>query len=106
DVTATKSEKPAPAGTGPAGSGGLGFPSCPAGIMKFKSKGPGVLDLQIRLNGAGASPPLVPDGDFGSKTKAGVIDFQSKFGLVPDGVVGPNTCKTLDSIIPSTLPKV
>lgn len=31
------------------------------------------------------------DGDFGSKTEAAVRQFQRDNGLVPDGIVGPNT---------------
>lgn len=36
------------------------------------------------------------DGDFGPKTKANVVQFQRKNGLVPDGIVGPVTWQQLD----------
>ena len=36
-------------------------------------------------------PELKRDGSFGSSTRAAVIEFQSRFGLNPDGVVGAST---------------
>ena len=38
---------------------------------------------------------LVPDGIFGAITQAAIIDFQAKNGLVPDGIVGPQTKERL-----------
>lgn len=40
-------------------------------------------------------PPVTRDGVFGSATRNAVIAFQSRFGLTPDGVVGPATWKML-----------
>lgn len=40
-----------------------------------------------------------PDGDFGSKTYAAVIDFQRKHNLDDDGVVGPLTEKAIKEAI-------
>lgn len=39
--------------------------------------------------------PIVVDGRFGPQTNHMVIDFQTKKGLVADGVVGPNTHRAL-----------
>lgn len=58
-------------------------------FLKKGSTGAAVLQLQKDLNVLGYG--LVEDGDFGSKTKAAVISFQSNNGLDPDGVVGPLT---------------
>ena len=53
------------------------------------SKGAQVTRWQYFL--LGLEYKLLADGDFGPKTHALTVDFQSKNGLTPDGVVGPNT---------------
>ena len=45
--------------------------------------------LQVELTAHGH--PVTRDGIFGSGTKAAVVAFQKKAGLVPDGVVGMKT---------------
>lgn len=67
---------------------GDGTPSKPT--IKEGSKGAAVSEAQSLLNKKG-NYGLVVDGVFGAKTKAAVIDFQSKNGLVADGIVGPQT---------------
>jgi peptidoglycan hydrolase-like protein with peptidoglycan-binding domain len=39
--------------------------------------------------------PIVPDGDFGLQTEHAVKLFQSQFGLVVDGIVGPLTAAAI-----------
>jgi len=46
---------------------------------------------QGRLNAKGASPKLVADGVYGTKTRDEVSDFQSANGLTKDGEIGPKT---------------
>jgi len=71
--------------------------------LRKGDKGPDVIALQNKLNAAGATPPLVPDGDFGNKTRTAVIAFQSVnkddkgVPLSPDGVVGPATWGALNA---------
>lgn len=57
------------------------------------SKGQDVRDLQAHLKGVYSlyAGHLVVDGDFGPKTKAAVMEFQRRSGLVADGIVGPLT---------------
>lgn len=57
------------------------------------SQGPLVETLQTLLNQHGAS--LTVDGDFGPRTHAAVVSFQSANGLTVDGVVGPQTAGAL-----------
>jgi len=64
--------------------------------VKKGSKGDAVRMLQQILTDFGYSSDAV-DGDFGSKTEKAVKDFQTDFGLVVDGVVGPNTWAALGS---------
>ncbi|KAL3823561.1 hypothetical protein ACHAXA_002902 [Cyclostephanos tholiformis] len=53
-----------------------------------------VVDLQCLLN-RNMATQLKLDGIFGSKTKANVLAWQRKKGLVEDGVVGSKTWNTL-----------
>ena len=65
-------------------------PSVPNGsLLTLGAKGPGVADLQAKLNNYGAS--LQVDGDFGPLTLQAVKNFQRSRGLLVDGVVGPLT---------------
>jgi hypothetical protein len=50
---------------------------------------PAVAVLQLLLNRGGAG--LVVDGDFGSRTRTAVVNFQRPRHLSPDGAVGQNT---------------
>jgi peptidoglycan hydrolase-like protein with peptidoglycan-binding domain len=58
-------------------------------LLRQGDKLPAVGVLQKLLNRTGES--LDPDGDFGSRTKAAVIRFQTPRHLSPDGAVGQNT---------------
>jgi N-acetylmuramoyl-L-alanine amidase len=57
-------------------------------VIKFGSKGPAVGLAQKYLG-------ITVDNSFGPNTKAAVIAFQKRKGLVPDGVVGPITWNAL-----------
>lgn len=57
--------------------------------LRFGDKGGEVEDLQNALVEAGFA--VLVDGDFGDHTKDAVVDFQTRHGLNPDGVVGPRT---------------
>jgi peptidoglycan hydrolase-like protein with peptidoglycan-binding domain len=52
--------------------------------LKKGSKGPDVVYLQGKIGTAA-------DGDFGPKTHAAVVAFQTSKGLTADGIVGPKT---------------
>lgn len=61
--------------------------------LKKGMKGDDVRELQKLLNKAGDN--LVVDGEFGSKTRAAVIDFQKRKKLRKDGIAGKNTITAL-----------
>jgi hypothetical protein len=91
---------------GPAGPGGIpGMePVTPGGgpgpggtrpMLRVGSTGDAVRQAQELLVRHGAT--LVPDGQFGPRTKRAVIDLQRSAGLTPDGIVGPRTWRALEA---------
>src|SRR5512147_379935 len=67
-------------------------------MLSLGSKGPEVSSLQLALNGwTSRMPRLDPDGVFGPRTKARVMEFQRDQGLVADGIAGPKTRAALES---------
>ena len=54
-----------------------------------------VSDLQWLLKRKHGFKNLKVDSEFGSKTKEAVIEFQKKYGLTPDGIVGKKTWSAL-----------
>jgi len=77
---------PIPSAEPPAQPGG------PAGRPTLRRGATGELVKQVQTK-VGADV----DGNFGPKTEAKVRAFQRDRGLVPDGIVGPNTWAALDS---------
>ena len=66
--------------------------------LKKGSSGEAVQDLQGQLHRLRFDPgPL--DGDFGPKTRKAVIAFQKRYGLDPDGIVGPLTRRALNKAL-------
>ena len=68
-------------------------------VLREGDSGTGVLSLQYYLSFLAAYYNTIPavsiDGAFGPATRAAVVDLQSTFGLVPDGIVGPETWETM-----------
>ena len=63
-------------------------------LLRRGDRGEDVKELQTRLNMKGYT--LVVDGIFGKLTQVAVMDFQSKNGLLADGIVGPLTRNKLN----------
>lgn len=61
--------------------------------MKSGSSGQAVKAAQTQLKVYGYS--LTVDGVFGAKTKSAAVAFQQKHKLQVDGVIGPNTWRSL-----------
>lgn len=69
-------------------------------ILKKGDKGPEVKQLQKNLIKLGfALPKYGADGGFGKETEAAVKQFQKKYGLEDDGIVGPLTRKKLQEAL-------
>ena len=64
-------------------------------LLEYGSKGEQVKLLQQELNSV-MNAGLTVDGSFGSKTKNAVIDFQKKYSLTVDGIVGVETATKLN----------
>jgi len=58
-----------------------------------------VLQLQMILQSLGYDPGPI-DGIFGPRTKNAVMRFQRDNGLKVDGIVGPETMKIINILIP------
>ena len=67
--------------------------------VKKGSMGALVMELQSKLRVLGYN--IEADGDFGSKTNVAVVNFQKKYDLVPDGIVGPLTWNKLNELVES-----
>jgi lysozyme len=64
--------------------------------LRQGAKGQIVIKLQTLLKQKGFDVGVI-DGDFGPKTKATVMAFQTSAQLLPDGIVGPRTWAALGS---------
>jgi g-D-glutamyl-meso-diaminopimelate peptidase len=67
-------------------------------VLRPGTYGSDVMEVQALLKKMGLDPGTV-DGRFGPRTQSAVSAFQRRFGLVPDGIVGANTWKTLDPFL-------
>jgi peptidoglycan hydrolase-like protein with peptidoglycan-binding domain len=70
----------------------------PQPTLSQGARRPAVRELQLKLNSAGANPPLKVDGIFGPLTRAAVIAFQEAHDLTTDGIVGPITWAALNQV--------
>jgi hypothetical protein len=70
---------------------GLSFPYLKAGVANQAF----IVHVQQLLVDRGAAGSLDGDGEYDAPTRAAVAVFQGRWGLSPDGVVGPDTLKAL-----------
>ena len=68
-------------------------------LLAVGSVGPEVEMLQRILLSIGYDPGPI-DGIFGPLTQRAVMEFQRDNGLIPDGIVGPQTYAVLDLVYP------
>ncbi|MEA2310928.1 MAG: hypothetical protein QOE28_896, partial [Solirubrobacteraceae bacterium] len=67
-------------------------------MLHLNDDGPFAVELQEKLNAAGAAPPVEPTGIFDAQTRRALIALQRGHGLQPDGIVGPLTWGALDRL--------
>lgn len=70
------------------------------GLLRFHDRGDNVVDLQKKLKRVGTFNQS-PTGYFGMHTDRAVREFQAKYGLAVDGIVGPKTRAKLSQVIAS-----
>lgn len=56
------------------------------------------MEIQALLKKIGYDPGPI-DGIFGQKTEQAVMQFQNNNGLMPDGIIGPNTYRVLEPLL-------
>ena len=70
-------------------------PTAEPTFLREGSEGPEVAILQLKLITLGYLPPGADTGVFGSDTNRAVLEFQGQYGLIVDGLVGPETDRSL-----------
>lgn len=71
--------------------------------VQVGSTGPAVEELQEKLNGAGAAPPLTIDGTFADTTRVALTAFQTQQGIIPaTGIADGPTWARLDQVAPGS----
>ncbi len=71
--------------------------------LQSGSEGDDVKELQESLKRLGFKPGR-PDGVFGGKTEAAVLEFQKSYGMYDDGVVGENLVNVLNEALATDRP--
>ncbi|WP_052353842.1 peptidoglycan-binding domain-containing protein [Neobacillus jeddahensis] len=72
-------------------------------LLKKGDSGEAVRAYQQKLINVGESLPRYgADGDFGDETEAATKAFQSRYGLLVDGIAGPQTFAKLEEVLNST----
>ena len=66
--------------------------------LRIGMRGNDVMEIQALLKKMGYNIDAV-DGIFGPQMRDAVIEFQERFGLTPDGVIGPNTNRVLERLL-------
>lgn len=64
-------------------------------LYHLGDRGAPVRDVQERLNALGFDCTADPEGVFEEGTQTAVFDFQTSRGIPPDGIVGPETWRSL-----------
>ena len=64
-------------------------------LLRLRNTGEGVALLQRTLAFCYHHPEVIPDGNFGPKTRAALIDAQAQAGVTWDGIYRPRTAAAM-----------
>ncbi len=67
-------------------------------VLRLGMSGTDVQEIQSLLQRLGYNPGPI-DGIFGPQMQRAVIEFQRRFGLVPDGIIGLNTFRVMERFL-------
>ncbi len=67
-------------------------------VLRAGMSGTDVMEIQALLAKMGYDPGKI-DGIFGLQTQSAVKQFQRDFGMMPDGIIGLNTYRTLERFL-------
>lgn len=67
-------------------------------VLSIGSTGTEVMEIQALLKKIGYDPGPI-DGNFGTSTQQAVIEFQRRFGLTADGIIGEETYRLLQRFL-------
>jgi len=74
-------------------------------LIRQGDEGPRVELVQLKLIALGYLPEGSATGVFGGATNSAVLTFQSEYGLVVDGLVGPETERAISAAAESINPE-
>jgi peptidoglycan hydrolase-like protein with peptidoglycan-binding domain len=77
----------------------------PGPFYRAGDEGPEIAVLQLKLETVGFLSPGYTVGVFDSATNSAVLDFQGQYGLIVDGIVGPETERALTAAAVSVNPE-
>lgn len=75
------------------------------GFLRIGDEGDEVSLMQLKLGALGYLPANAAPGVFDRATADGLIDFQAQYGLVVDGIFGPETDRALTAAAQSVNPE-
>lgn len=73
-------------------------------FLRIGDDGPRVTRMQLQLQALGYLDPGYDEGLFDRATADALIDFQAQYGLVVDGIFGPETDRSLSAAAASVDP--
>ena len=74
-------------------------------FLRFGDEDPRIGIIQLKLSVLGYLPPNSDTGVFDSATNSAVLAFQGDYGLIVDGIIGPQTERAISAAAESINPE-